>query len=350
MRYTYLRLNTKPLLTTLAHLGRKEWLGYRGKVELGASQPDLVTVAHQEKMTLALLGGFSPKKVPAPYADLLPLWQKNGETLARNLKALKQVSEAAAKEDLQIIPLKGALFSLLNLPHALQRIAGDVDVIVPAHQLDSALRLFRSLHYVPEQHHSPRRFHSEVLNRWMPFQASVLGRDPLHGPEATIDLHWDPVYLISGARVGFDLALLWNESTEALTDFRSLRLPPPAFVTAHVLVHTVHHSEEAGLKLMTLFDLAICIDKIRASFDDCLSSIQMKSKGIAVPKLREYWQAAQALKTGDIEPFFQLRSRETHAKPLAKPWISTFGHIGSTKDRAKFLLGYVLPKNKKRRA
>lgn len=337
-------MNTTNLLSTLAQIGRNQWLGGTDPIDWSAPSPELSELAQQEGMTLALSSGFAIRKSPEVHPELSQQWQRNGEALARNLKALRHLGEEAAKENIQIIPLKGALYSIINLPHALQRITGDVDVMVPSHQLPAALALLQRQGYQPERHDSPHRFHAEILNRWLPITSSLNGRDPLHGRETSIDLHWDPLYFVSGTKARFKLERLWEESTAPLIEFPSLKIPPPAFITAHVLAHAVHHAQQSGLRLMALFDLAVCIHKIPAPFKEALEYLSLESPQVATPKLAEFWEAATELKSGNLKPFLKLRDEKPYVKGLGRPWLETFKAIGSLQDRAKFLLGYFLKK------
>lgn len=255
---------------------------------------------------------------------------------------LGEVSEIFAKNRIRVIPLKGAEFALQNYPHALFRVMGDVDLLLRTEDVSKAMELLREKGFARTRSSLPYRWHSELFDKWTHITDTALGRQEISGPRGSIDLHWDPLYFFESLPVRLKVDLAFAEARPQSGFGGGLLVPSDRFFAAHLVVHGTHTGMEMKFRLSTLLDLVLVCERTGLGAKDLMEVIETPEPVEVEKLIRRILDAAWAFSRGDLEPWRELNRRQYRMPSLARTSFDLFKRIGSTRDRALFLLGYLV--------
>jgi hypothetical protein len=213
---------------------------------------DIVALANWQQVTPALWCGLRAQGV----AHLLPgeaqefLCYLHAQNVKRNGHLHRQIIEetwALNRAGIEPLLLKGGAYLLLDLfgdPGA--RILCDIDMLVPAEQLDLAWQTLHELGYKANPEEAKRFTDHHHL-------------PPLYraGDHASIEIHQRPLHDRADAFLG--AAQLWQESIALDIEGARLRVSDPTSLVLHNILHTqvVNLFHQRGLVcLRHLHDLA----------------------------------------------------------------------------------------------
>lgn len=128
--------------------------------------------------------------------------EKFNETFYQNLFIKNQTLQILLKleeEEVEVIPLKGPLFSEKYFGHLGARSTSDIDLLIKLPDLDKVKEVVKSLGYIVEEEAIPEHFHCSFSKK--------LPGSPL---PLTVELHWD---LIKEKTADFNINEFWNQAT-----------------------------------------------------------------------------------------------------------------------------------------
>ena len=196
------------------------------------------------------LAGLGWEGVPAAQRAALENFQQLHGALALGMaEQLGRVSDAIAARGLRRAAFKGATLAVILYGGLSAREYTDIDLIVPAAELDAAEDVLESLGYASD--HEDRRFRRAFLG----YQRQI---SFVHPAQAVIDLHWD----FTGVHLPFPLmpAEIWDQLETIKLGQRSV----PAIAGANLaLLLAGHGTKERWRSLGWVVDFAVLVDRQR---------------------------------------------------------------------------------------
>ncbi|PHA03098.1 hypothetical protein COE51_01775 [Bacillus pseudomycoides] len=129
------------------------------------------------------------------------LTQKYNETLYLNLFIKNQTEQILNKfEDIEVdvIPLKGVVFAEKYFGHIGARSTSDIDLLIKAHDLNTAIDCIKSLGFTVEEEYIPSHFHCS-FSKVLPGSTIPL----------TVEIHWD---LLKENTSHLQIEEFWNQA------------------------------------------------------------------------------------------------------------------------------------------
>ena len=205
-----------------------------------------------------LTQGECPPAVPEPVLQtLLEAWLMNGAKNALLYHDLAPVLRALQQENIPVIVLKGAHLAASVYPNMALRAMNDIDLLVPANDLEKTAAKLRDLGYLPdakvidstpwnERCHLPRRY------------------GPPPGPE--FEIHWTlapPAQFPNLAAAG-----LFERSRPATIAGLETRVLSPEDLLLHLCLHTASDGHRCfRLGLRPLCDIAAAVRSYHQELD-----------------------------------------------------------------------------------
>lgn len=182
-----------------------------------------------------------PDQVRAHLESALCIARRQQQSSQWELTCIAQALHAASD---RVVVLKGAAYVALGLPLAATRLFGDVDILVPAHDLAAVETALRIKGWAPGPMSD---YDQRYYRRWMH------ELPPMHHRRrgTTIDVHH--TVLPRTARIRLDTAVLFR-GLVPLPAHPGLQVLPPATMVLHSATHLFHEGE-FGNGLRDLFDL-----------------------------------------------------------------------------------------------
>lgn len=184
-------------------------------------------------------------------------------------------------KEIRWLPLKGAVYSLLDLPHSRYRLTGDVDVLVARNDVDRAEMLLKIQGWRSEPLDD---YDSRYYRHWSHEVPPMM--HPLRG--TVLDLHHN-LYPLVSSRVRVNIAAFWQGTQLHET---GVRVPCLEDLLLHSALH-LFMQEEFSSALRDLVDMREiyrygCDAKI-----DFPTSLQARAKLLGLE--RPYWFAVRYL-------------------------------------------------------
>lgn len=231
---------------------RPDWDAARAALQTGLDGDELYRLAAQHAVRPQLVTALGRLQWPGATAELraeCDVFQRYH--LARMLflsDELRRVDALFAAHGIRLVAFKGAVLAAYLYGDLSQREYGDLDVIVPRHQVGEAERLLGSLGYS-----GPQR-DAEFRHTFLAFQQQyAFIRDDIG---VSIDLHWH----FNGVHSPFPLqpADVWNDTAEVKLGDRQIATLSGVNLA---LLLAGHGTKEAWKKLGWIRDFAMLVDR-----------------------------------------------------------------------------------------
>lgn len=202
-----------------------------------------------------LLGKVSSKQLSvssfqSPHqAWLTQQYAYNQQRFNRFHEELHDILALLARHGLEVMPLKGAVLSVMYYDDPACRPMSDLDLLLPPSQLEKATYLLTQLGYEQE---SRNWKHISLVK---PSNRQVVSYDSEHPDNPRqVELHGYCQEMFAGPKVDLT-AGMWASSTPGTLLGQPVRLPHPDWLWLHLLLHTSGNIWGNRLRLMNLVDL-----------------------------------------------------------------------------------------------
>ena len=218
----------------------------------GINFPALIDLAEDHGVRPQLIGSLSalswPHVPPPVRAELEGFQRLHGARALAAAEELCRVAAALAEKKLRFAVFKGAVLAVALYGDVSRREYVDIDILVPAEQVDAAERLLEALGYrAANGDRAFRHAFLAYLRQWAFVHAAA---------DTAIDLHWD----FSGAHVPFPLspADVWRDLDPVSIGNHSL---PTVSGANLALLLAGHGTKEAWRCLGWVCDFAMLLDR-----------------------------------------------------------------------------------------
>ena len=173
----------------------------------------------------------------------------NRQRMARFHEELHDILALFARHGIEVMPLKGAVLSVLYYDDPACRPMSDLDLLLPPAQLETATQLLTQLGYREEG----RNWKHITLVK--PDNRQVASYDSEHPDNPRqVELHGYCQEMFAGPKVDLT-AGMWANSTQGTILGQPAWLPHPDWLWLHLLLHTSGNIWGNRLRLINLVDL-----------------------------------------------------------------------------------------------
>jgi hypothetical protein len=286
------------------------------------------------------------------------------ESLSNNQRKQEQfqaISAILQKEAIDVIPLKGVALSNLLYRNIPFREMDDIDILVKQSDFKVAFNLLIDAGFQrSDRYLSANRWHRSIYAETAPSAERVnIGRVPLDREDLSLDLHFNPRYVIAGDYLDIDWPAAWRRAEPFPKLGPNVYMLGPKDQLTHLLLHTVDLYRPFLIQVLDVAlaikkyhlrseqvwdDAAVCLTPARRSKVDVFTGAIHELIDTEADELdlsasaREVFELFFSRKSGSAKDRERRQGREAVVSGL-----DIFQNIASPWKRAIFIAGYFLP-------